>query len=76
MKIGRIHSWKKVTAQLLLLTIPTIGLALYLLFNANRFYSLLQNNWQEQGIYFSTGIVVAGVFGLRLQQHYCLDFTF
>lgn len=62
MKIGRIHSWKKVTAQLLLLAIPTIWLALYLLFNANRYYSLLQNNWQEQGMYFSTGIVLASVF--------------
>ena len=62
MQIGRIHSWKKVTAQLLLLALPTIALVLYLLFNVNRYYSLLQNNWVEQGLYFATGIVVSIVF--------------
>jgi hypothetical protein len=62
MKIGRIHSWKKVTAQLLLLGLPTVALALYLLFNVNQYYSLLQNNWIEQGLYFTTGIVVSIVF--------------
>src|SRR6195952_3788955 len=62
MQIGRIHSWKKVTAQLLLLALPTIVLALYLLLNVNQYYSLLQNNWLEQGLYFTTGIVVSIVF--------------
>lgn len=62
MQIGRIHSWKKVTAQLFLLALPTVALALYLLFNVNRYYSLLQNNWLEQGLYFATGTVVAIIF--------------
>src|SRR4051794_32175489 len=62
MKIGRIHSWKKVTAQLLLLALPTVGLAFYLLFSVNQFYSLLQNNWLEQGLYFTAGIVASTVF--------------
>jgi len=62
MQIGRIHSWKKVTAQLLLLALPTVALALYLLFNVNQYYSLLQNNWLEQGIYFATGLVASIVF--------------
>jgi len=62
MQIGRIHSWKKVTAQLLLLALPTIALALYLLFNVNQYYSLLENNWIEQGLYFTTGIVLSIVF--------------
>ena len=29
MQIGRIHSWKKVTAQLLLLAVPTVALVFY-----------------------------------------------
>jgi hypothetical protein len=62
MQIGRIHSWKKVTAQLLLLALPTIALALYLLFNVNQYYSLLENRWVEQGLYFTTGLVVSIVF--------------
>ncbi|HKG69833.1 MAG TPA: transglutaminase-like domain-containing protein, partial [Segetibacter sp.] len=62
MQVGKIHSWKKVTAQLLLLAIPTLVLVLYLLYNANQYFALLQNNWLEQGVYFSTGLVVSLVF--------------
>src|SRR6476660_6884397 len=62
MQIGRIHSWKKVGAQLLLLALPTVALVLYLLLNVNRFYSLLQNNCLEQSLYFTTGIIAAIVF--------------
>ncbi len=62
MQIGRIHSWKKVTAQLLLLALPTIALAFYLLWNVNRYYAVLQNEWLQQGVYFATGIVTAIVF--------------
>ena len=62
MQIGRIHSWKKVTAQLLLLAVPTVVLVLYLLYNANQYFALLQNNWSEQGLYFATGLVAAIVF--------------
>ncbi|MDB5191711.1 MAG: hypothetical protein JWQ96_1274, partial [Segetibacter sp.] len=62
MQIGRIHSWKKVTAQLFLLALPTIALAFYLLVNVNQYYSLLQNKWLQQGIYFSTGIVTSLLF--------------
>ncbi|MEJ7676961.1 MAG: hypothetical protein WKG06_03620 [Segetibacter sp.] len=62
MQIGRIHSWKKVTAQLLLLAIPTVVLVLYLLYNANQYFSLLQNNWAQQGLYFSAGLVVSTAF--------------
>ncbi len=62
MQIGRIHSWKKVTAQLFLLALPTVALALYLLYHVNQYYSLLQNHWVEQGVYFTTGIVAAIVF--------------
>ena len=62
MQIGRIHSWKKVTAQLILLALPTIALALYLLWNVNRYYSLLENRFIEQGVFFATGIVTGLIF--------------
>ena len=62
MQIGRIYSWKKVTAQLLLLALPTVALVLYLLLNVNKYYSLLQNNWKEQGLYFAAGIVASIIF--------------
>ena len=62
MRIGRIHSWKKILAQLLLLVLPTALLGAYMLFNVNRFYTILQNDWMQQGIYFATGLFVATIF--------------
>src|ERR1044071_732467 len=62
MQIGRIHSWKKVTAQLLLLAVPTTALAFYLLWNVNQYYAVLQNEWFTQGWYFAAGIAAAIVF--------------
>ncbi len=62
MQIGRIHSLKKVTAQLLLLALPTVTLVFYLLFHVNGYYSILQNNWLQQGLYFGVGIAAATVF--------------
>ncbi len=59
MQIGRIHSWKKVIAQLLLLALPTAVLAGYLLFHANSFFSILENNWKQQSLYFVTGLILA-----------------
>ncbi|MEP7320057.1 MAG: hypothetical protein ABI921_14975, partial [Panacibacter sp.] len=69
MQIGKIHSWKKVVAQVVLLGIPTIVLACYLLWDANRLYNILQNDWIKQGSYFATGIVVSMIF-------YCYRFRF
>ncbi len=62
MQIGRIHSWKKVTAQVLLLALPTVAFALYVLYNANILFALLDNKWKEQGLYFATGIFVSILF--------------
>ncbi len=62
MAIGKIHSWKKVAAQVILLAIPTILLACYLLWNANRFYNILQNDWIKQGSYFAAGIILSIIF--------------
>ncbi len=62
MAIGKVHSSKKVLAQLLLLALPTVVLAFYLLWDVNRFYNILQNEWIEQGLYFAAGIVIAIIF--------------
>jgi protein-glutamine gamma-glutamyltransferase len=62
MQIGRVHSWKKVAAQIILLAVPTVLLAFYLLWNVNQYYALLQNKWLEQGLYFAAGLVTATIF--------------
>jgi transglutaminase-like putative cysteine protease len=62
MAIGKIHSIKKVTAQLLLLALPTAALLFYLLWRVNQFYSILENHWIRQGVYFFTGSALALIF--------------
>ena len=62
MTIGKVHSWKKIIAQEILLAIPTVVLACYLLWNMNRFYDILQNEWLKQGSYFAAGIFSAIIF--------------
>ncbi len=62
MAIGRIHSWKKVAAQVILLAAPTAVLAFYMLWDVNHFYQILQNQWIEQGCYFGAGITLAIIF--------------
>ncbi len=62
MKIGRTHSFKKIIAQILLLAVPTAALAFYVLWNVNRFYAILENDWLKQGTYFAAGIVISTIF--------------
>jgi hypothetical protein len=62
MGIGRVHSNKKVLAQLLLLALPTAVVIGYLLFRLNIFYAILENNWLTQDLYFTGGMVIATLF--------------
>ncbi|MEO7311400.1 MAG: transglutaminase-like domain-containing protein [Chitinophagaceae bacterium] len=62
MNIGRIHSNRKLFAQLVLLGIPTIFLAFYVLKQGNDFYAILQNDWIKQTIYFGSGLLAALFF--------------
>lgn len=62
MSIGRIHSNKKLFAQLLLLGTPTILLAFYVIRITNNYFALLQNDWKMQTIYFGAGLVSALIF--------------
>lgn len=62
MKIGKVHNWKKVLTQLLLLAFPTFLLAAYVLWDVNSYYAILQNNWLKQSLYFGAGMAASLVF--------------
>jgi len=62
MSIGKVHSWKKVIAQVALLVIPTAILMYYVVWKANSFFNILQNDWITQGSYFAAGILVSIIF--------------
>ncbi|HRH59523.1 MAG TPA: transglutaminase domain-containing protein [Chitinophagaceae bacterium] len=62
MPIGKLHNNKKLFAQLLLLAVPTIALAGYVVWDANRFFNILENNWLQQTIYFAIGIAASFIF--------------
>src|SRR5215204_1193007 len=62
MAIGKVHSWKKVIAQIVLLGIPTAALLFYIVWKANNFYNILQNDWVMQGSYFAAGILASIIF--------------
>lgn len=62
MGLAKIHSLKKVSAQLILLAVPTALLIFYLLWRLNQYYSILENHWLNQGLYFFAGSVLALIF--------------
>ncbi len=62
MGLGKVHSWKKVMAQLVLLAVPTAIFFFYMLWDVNRFYNILENNWIKQGVYFSFGLGASIIF--------------
>ncbi len=47
---------------MLLLVLPTAALIYYVLWDANRFFAILQNGWLLQGSYFFAGLAVSTVF--------------
>ncbi len=62
MTIGRIHSNKKLFAQLLLLGTPTVLLAFYVLRLANQYYIPLGNDYSNQALFFSGGLAASLIF--------------
>lgn len=62
MSVGKVHSFKKMLAQLILLAVPTSILFFYLLWDVNQFYNILENNWIKQGIYFASGLTLGLIF--------------
>lgn len=59
MPIGKVHSLKKLVFQLLLLVVPTIVFMCFILWRLNNFYTILQNEWLTQGLYFASGCIVS-----------------
>ncbi|MCE3278930.1 MAG: hypothetical protein K0S44_1121 [Bacteroidetes bacterium] len=49
-------------AQLMLLAVPTSLMVFYLLWDLNRFYVILENNWISQGTYFTIGLFLSTIF--------------
>lgn len=62
MTVGKVHSWKKVIAQLLLLGAPTAILMFYVLKTFNDANNILQNDWFMQGWYFTAAMAGAILF--------------
>lgn len=59
MSIGKAHSVKKLIFQILLLAVPTVIFMCFLLWRLNNFYTILQNEWLSQGLYFAAGCVLS-----------------
>lgn len=59
MTIEQKHSLKKTLYQLIFLMIPTVAFMCYFLWRLNNYYSILENQWLSQGIYFSVGCTLS-----------------
>ena len=62
MKIELLHSPKILTAKLVLLCLPTVAVSAYLFWHLNQYYTALDNQWLQQTIYFSTGLLAGCLF--------------
>lgn len=62
MKIQRASSVNETIAKLIFLVLPTACVGYFLLWNANHFYTILQNNAFEQTAYFLAGMAGACLF--------------
>lgn len=62
MDIEKKHSLKKLILQLLLLAAPTVIFVSFILWRLNNFYTILENEWLSQGVYFLIGSFTALLF--------------
>ena len=62
MKIEKLHSNKKIAAQLLLLILPACAIGAYMLWHINQYYSVLNNQWIKHTIYLSAGLIAGSIF--------------
>ncbi len=62
MKIEKIHSHKKLTAQLLLLVLPMCVIGGYMLWHINQYYTVLDNQWVKQTLFLTSGLVAGCIF--------------
>ncbi|MGI8583490.1 MAG: transglutaminase-like domain-containing protein [Chitinophagaceae bacterium] len=62
MKIEKLHSFKKITAQLLLLILPACAIGAYMLWHINQYYSVLNDQWVKHTIYLAAGLLTGSIF--------------
>ena len=62
MKIEKLHSDKKIVAQLFLLIVPACVVGGYMLWHINQYYSVLNNQWLKHSIYLASGLITGGIF--------------
>ena len=62
MKIEKLHSAKKIAAQLLLLILPACAIGAYMLWHINQYYSVLNNQWVKHTIYLAAGLITGSIF--------------
>src|SRR5665213_2886986 len=62
MKIERKYSAKKITAQLLLLVVPSIFIGGYLLWHLNEYYGVLESQWLRESLFLAAGLFLGCLF--------------
>ncbi|MEO6219346.1 MAG: transglutaminase domain-containing protein, partial [Ginsengibacter sp.] len=62
MQIKKLHSAKKIIAQLSLLVIPSIAIGSYILWHLNEYYSVLQNQWFTESAFLEIGLITGTIF--------------
>ena len=62
MKIQKLHSNKKIAAQLLLLILPACAVGAYMLWHINQYYTILNNQWVKHTIYLAAGLLTGSIF--------------
>ncbi|MEO6288341.1 MAG: transglutaminase domain-containing protein [Ginsengibacter sp.] len=62
MKVKKLHTNKKIIAQLFLLVIPSIVVGAYMLWHLNEYYSVLKNQWLNESFFLATGLIAGNIF--------------
>ncbi|MDB5221681.1 MAG: hypothetical protein JWN83_348 [Chitinophagaceae bacterium] len=61
MKIEKLHSTKKIAAQLLLLILPACAVGAYMLWHINQYYSVLNNQWVKHSLFLAAGLITGSI---------------
>ncbi len=62
MKIEKLHTAKKIIAQLILLILPSIAIGAYVLWYVNQYYTILNNEWFKQSMFLAAGLITGCIF--------------
>ncbi|MEZ5047237.1 MAG: transglutaminase-like domain-containing protein [Chitinophagaceae bacterium] len=59
MQLLKTNQITKLLAQLIFIVLPTIAIVFFCLWHISHYFTIIQDNWFRQGIYFSIGIVLS-----------------